>query len=830
MPPAQRLWGQEDRDYLHSVDAARIIDRLVSRLVVEKPPKEAVQQFLAQELGEPDTAFLPLRAEPSETSEPKEQQPATPQPPPGLDGGAGHEPAPPKRRGTLREMHCTQRRPRSVVIDTDCGPPEYGGGEEIIALVWFASAVHQEELELAAVTTCGGLVPPEITFRVARQTLLAAGLTHVPIGVERRVPAAGGTHWTGDSFIPPHARPGAACKLPVCDLDPESAPSSTDLLVSCLRDRPHQLTVVCFGSLTNLIAAEQSSPGVLRLAREVICMGGFGDIEAATNRVAYIPREVAGSLTVAEVYRERIAAFAKPGEDIERSYLHTLVKGLCDAIEMQNRLPLRQQPNRITAAATAVLYPQLFTFRRRPVDIMSAAREREISSGHLLWSADSLLYSSARSAFVEDVQTLIETLPDDIPEAPFSTPPMPAPRSFVSDSAIPTPYPDPRPLLIDTDPGGDDVFALLWLAAGMKRELVDIVAVTTGEGNVTARQTFAAARRVLLAVGLGDVTVARGVEANRGAQDDFHGSDGLGGLGDQLPPLDVRFEDAPAAPDVIVSSLTAHPHELTVVCFGPLSNLAAADAAHPGVLRLAREVVCMGGAYEVPGNITATAEFNVLHNPESFKRVLEACDLVVLPLDVTTKLVLEQHMMDRIDAALSEDTTGTPTRTPRQGGGGQGLVPKAPSGRRLNGPSRRYSIATQQQQPSTPQRCSGRQVFTFLQSLFEFQVMQTLNFKQTTPTGVTGMMVHDGACSLYLLHPELFTFIRCHTLVETSGTHSRGRTLYDHRLRFGPQPNSWVAIDVDADKALEAFVEDLRAFFKSLNIDLVSRNGSSMPG
>ncbi len=40
---------------------------------------------------------------------------------------------------------------------------------------------------------------------------------------------------------------------------------------------------------------------------------------------------------------------------------------------------------------------------------------------------------------------------------------------------VPTP---PRRILLDTDPGGDDAIALLWLLSLVKQGLADLVAVT----------------------------------------------------------------------------------------------------------------------------------------------------------------------------------------------------------------------------------------------------------------------------------------------------------------------------------------------------------------
>jgi len=52
-----------------------------------------------------------------------------------------------------------------------------------------------------------------------------------------------------------------------------------------------------------------------------------------------------------------------------------------------------------------------------------------------------------------------------------------------------------RRVLLDTDPGVDDVLALLWLCA--RQDAVEIVALTTPPGNVGVRTTLGNALRAL---------------------------------------------------------------------------------------------------------------------------------------------------------------------------------------------------------------------------------------------------------------------------------------------------------------------------------------------
>ncbi len=46
---------------------------------------------------------------------------------------------------------------------------------------------------------------------------------------------------------------------------------------------------------------------------------------------------------------------------------------------------------------------------------------------------------------------------------------------------------DKLKILLDTDPGADDTFAFLWLLSLVKKNLCELVAVTTVDGNVHAK-------------------------------------------------------------------------------------------------------------------------------------------------------------------------------------------------------------------------------------------------------------------------------------------------------------------------------------------------------
>src|SRR5258708_34213337 len=66
-------------------------------------------------------------------------------------------------------------------------------------------------------------------------------------------------------------------------------------------------------------------------------------------------------------------------------------------------------------------------------------------------------------------------------------------------------------------------------------------------------------------------------------------------------------------------------HErLSPIGLGPLTNLALARRLEADALRSVGRMVWMGGAVDVPGNVTADAEFNAYVDPEAAGEVFEA--------------------------------------------------------------------------------------------------------------------------------------------------------------------------------------------------------------
>ncbi|KAJ7690629.1 Inosine/uridine-preferring nucleoside hydrolase domain-containing protein [Mycena rosella] len=140
----------------------------------------------------------------------------------------------------------------------------------------------------------------------------------------------------------------------------------------------------------------------------------------------------------------------------------------------------------------------------------------------------------------------------------------------------------------------------------------------------------------------------------------FHGRDGLGGIAERHPELDVDENDL-EHPQLDIRSTTGldvalelirsrPPRTITYLALGPLTDLGWLMSENAALVReKIGRIVCMGGALDVPGNTSPVAEFNFFADPYAVKKLLiQDADIdssqillpldrfILLPLDITT--------------------------------------------------------------------------------------------------------------------------------------------------------------------------------------------------
>ena len=167
-------------------------------------------------------------------------------------------------------------------------------------------------------------------------------------------------------------------------------------------------------------------------------------------------------------------------------------------------------------------------------------------------------------------------------------------------------------VVIDTDPGADDAIALIM---ALNCPDLDVQGLTTVGGNARLAHTTRNALSLLERLGRPEIPVFRGAARPLAGSFSYgYYYHGPGGLSIRLP-LPRREPYPMRASDSIISLARSFPGELTVIALGPLTNLAIAIAREPRLQEWIREIVVMGGAMEVPGNVSSYAEFNVSNDP-----------------------------------------------------------------------------------------------------------------------------------------------------------------------------------------------------------------------
>jgi inosine-uridine nucleoside N-ribohydrolase len=301
-----------------------------------------------------------------------------------------------------------------------------------------------------------------------------------------------------------------------------------------------------------------------------------------------------------------------------------------------------------------------------------------------------------------------------------------------------------RPIILDCDPGHDDVVALLLALAS---DEVELLGVTTVAGNQTIEKTTSNALRVLEYVGRPDVPVVPGADRpllrDLQVAADWHGESGLGEV--ELPVASREPAQGHAA-DWIARRLRDSAEPVTIVATGPLTNIALVLSRYPSLQADIDAVVVMGGAIGL-GNVTPAAEFNFWTDPEAAQRVLSSGSAVAMVgLDVTHRALLTRAELDAL------------ARSGRAGA----LV---------------------------------ADLYSFYGLAYERRY------------GWGGTPVHDAVALAHVIDPTLLRMERRAVLIDTGPEPSRGRSYVDRWNVTGRPPNCDVAVEIDVERFLVLLAE-----------------------
>ena len=182
------------------------------------------------------------------------------------------------------------------------------------------------------------------------------------------------------------------------------------------------------------------------------------------------------------------------------------------------------------------------------------------------------------------------------------------------------------PVILDTDIGGDidDTWALAML---LKSPELRPLLVVSDRGNTVYRAKIIA--RLLTLAGRTDVPVGVGVREG----------DGEGPQGAWV--ADYRLADYPGAVhedgvNAIIRTVMDAPEPVTLICIGPVPNIAEALRREPGIAPRARFVGMHGSVFRgYNGSAEVSAEWNVRADPQSCRAVFTAPweNMTITPVD-----------------------------------------------------------------------------------------------------------------------------------------------------------------------------------------------------
>ncbi|XP_011314806.1 inosine-uridine preferring nucleoside hydrolase-like [Fopius arisanus] len=213
-----------------------------------------------------------------------------------------------------------------------------------------------------------------------------------------------------------------------------------------------------------------------------------------------------------------------------------------------------------------------------------------------------------------------------------------------------------KKVIVDCDAGYDDAIALIMLIAAHKRKQLEIKAVTCVNGNTKLDNVVKNVFRILKTCNALDIPVYKGarsalvvVESSKKAEEIlYHGDDGFGDVFSD--DVDISKLQSDHAVIGLHEIITKNPNEISLVCLGPLTNIALAMKVYPEILDIIKDFYVMGGNSTAVGNASAQAEFNFYADCESVHIVLGSNikPLWLLPWESCTKSTITHEWRDNI--------------------------------------------------------------------------------------------------------------------------------------------------------------------------------------
>ncbi|KAI9127448.1 hypothetical protein K1719_002007 [Acacia pycnantha] len=113
------------------------------------------------------------------------------------------------------------------------------------------------------------------------------------------------------------------------------------------------------------------------------------------------------------------------------------------------------------------------------------------------------------------------------------------------------------------------------------------------------------------------------------------------------PPKGKQIEESTV--DFLIQQAKTNPGKVTVVALGPLTNIALAIQQDPDFSKNIDQIVLLGGAFAVNGNVNPASEANIFGDPDVADVVFTSgADIVAIGINVTHQVVLIGTLFGKI--------------------------------------------------------------------------------------------------------------------------------------------------------------------------------------
>jgi pyrimidine-specific ribonucleoside hydrolase len=234
--------------------------------------------------------------------------------------------------------------------------------------------------------------------------------------------------------------------------------------------------------------------------------------------------------------------------------------------------------------------------------------------------------------------------------------------ALLSAQAPPRPSPLRRAVIVDTDAGADDLMAIAFL---LSRPDIHVEAITIENGMAHVQAGGRNVLRLLALAGRNDIPVYLGRQTPLYGSQEFPAE--WRRFSDELPgitlPEPKRSVDSRDAPDYLLKRLLDAAHPVQVLALGPLTNLAEVFSHTPRAAHTGRQLVIMGGAVRVSGNLgdggvfktdNTSAEWNMFIDPAAAKIVFTSgAPIRLVPLDATQRVPIDMALFEQFKSHAS---------------------------------------------------------------------------------------------------------------------------------------------------------------------------------